>query len=157
MLPARPPIATVVVELTLNDRVAHTFDAPERRAYEQLLRKALRLPGAPPLPCMANRRARGAQQSAARGLRVCSAPHTHRFLTVGRRSLLPAGPPALLLLHSYAWWIAFGDGLADGLFYPITEGQLTLFSQVPAGAGASAACAPHTVHWPDRAEAVTTR
>jgi hypothetical protein len=38
--------ASVVVELTLNDRVAHTFDAPERRAYEQLLRKALRVPGA---------------------------------------------------------------------------------------------------------------
>lgn len=39
----------VVVELTLNDRVMHGFDNTERRAYEQLIRKALRLPGPPAL------------------------------------------------------------------------------------------------------------
>ncbi|KAI3430747.1 hypothetical protein D9Q98_009159 [Chlorella vulgaris] len=73
----------VVVEMTLNDRVVHSFDSPDRRAYEQLVRKALRLPSR----------------------------------------------PAVLLLHSYAWYYAFGDGATGGLFYPITEGHLTMLSQ----------------------------
>lgn len=91
----------VVVEMTLNDRVVHSFDSPDRRAYEQLVRKALRLPSR----------------------------------------------PAVLLLHSYAWYYAFGDGATGGLFYPITEGHLTMLSQASSRAGWVGSCCWPAVHW----------
>ncbi len=49
LTPTPPLGSAVIVELTLNDNVVHTFDSPERRAYEQLIRKALRLPNQPAL------------------------------------------------------------------------------------------------------------
>jgi hypothetical protein len=86
--------------MTLNDRVVHSFDSPDRRAYEQLVRKALRLPSR----------------------------------------------PAVLLLHSYAWYYAFGDGAPGGLFYPITEGHLTMLSQASSRAGFADSCCSSAAH-----------
>ncbi|KAL4854370.1 hypothetical protein ACK3TF_004888 [Chlorella vulgaris] len=73
----------VVVEYTMNENRTAEFDSLERREYEQLLRRVLRLPG----------------------------------------------QPAVVLLHSYAWLLAAGDGVTEGLFYTNTEGQLATLAQ----------------------------
>ncbi|KAL4854367.1 hypothetical protein ACK3TF_004885 [Chlorella vulgaris] len=73
----------VVVEYTKNENCTAEFDSFERREYEQLLRRVLRLPS----------------------------------------------QPAVVLLHSYAWLLAAGDGVTEGSFYTNTEGQLATLAQ----------------------------
>ena len=73
-----------VLEFTYNENAAAGYSDPPRRAFEQLLRRLLALPG----------------------------------------------PPALLLLHHYAWFMTHGDGLDRGLFYYPPEAQLTTFANV---------------------------
>ena len=80
-----PPDADLVVlEFTYNDQKDGGYSKPSRRAFEQLLRRLLRLPS----------------------------------------------PPAVALLHHYAWGATSGDGLPRGLYYYPPEQQLTTFATV---------------------------
>jgi hypothetical protein len=38
--------------------------------------------------------------------------------------------PAVLVLHHYAWYYAFGDGVEAGLFYRPAEAQLGTLAEV---------------------------
>ncbi|EFN59203.1 hypothetical protein CHLNCDRAFT_56786 [Chlorella variabilis] len=78
-----PPSADlVVVEFTYNEPEDDPFDSPARRGFEELLRKLLKLRGA----------------------------------------------PAVVMLHHYAWWFTYGDGLDAGLYYRAGEAQLQVFA-----------------------------
>lgn len=47
-----------------------------------------------------------------------------------RRLLALPGRPAVMLLHSFGWWVASGDGVDSGLFYAGPEAQLTTLAHV---------------------------
>lgn len=58
-------------------------------------------------------------------------PHAqHTLAQVVRQLLSYPSQPAVVLLHTYAWWEARGDGLDRGLFYHPPEQDLTLFAHV---------------------------
>ena len=42
-----------------------------------------------------------------------------------------------MLLHHYAWWFTYGDGLQYGRYYRAGEGQLQVFANVSAGEAGS--------------------
>ena len=47
-----------------------------------------------------------------------------------RRLMLLPSKPAVLLLQAYPWWMSFGDGLWQGLYYRKTETEMTVLAQV---------------------------
>jgi hypothetical protein len=47
-----------------------------------------------------------------------------------RKLLRLPGQPAVLMLHHYAWWFTYGDGLDYGLYYRAGEAQLQVFANV---------------------------
>ncbi|KAI7839286.1 hypothetical protein COHA_006984 [Chlorella ohadii] len=57
-----------------------------------------------------------------------TSPERRSYEQVIRQLLGYPSQPAVLLLHTYAWWEARGDGLDRGLFYHPPEQDLTLFS-----------------------------
>lgn len=55
--------------------------------------------------------------------------HRRGYEQLLRKLLRLPGPPAVVLMHHYAWWRAIGDGVDRGLYYfPQAEAQLTVFS-----------------------------
>ncbi len=47
-----------------------------------------------------------------------------------RRLLLLPSKPAVILLQAYPWWMSFGDGFWQGLYYREPETELTVLGQV---------------------------
>lgn len=89
----------VVVEFTVNEDDNAPFDSPQRRRFEQMLRKLLLL---------------GAAHG---GTGIPS----HGDWDI-------EGGTAIVVLHHYAWHATAGDGLAAGLFYNTSEAQLGMFA-----------------------------
>ena len=54
----------------------------------------------------------------------------HAYEWLLRDLLALPGNPAVVILHSYRWWRAAGDGQTEGLFYMEPEPQLELFAHV---------------------------
>lgn len=135
--PSQQDADLIVLEFSANDKKDALYTDPERRGYEQLVRKLLQLPG----------------RCAAAPARACLVLYTHPMRKPASLLLLlhkvhcvrsaahqpqpPSCPlcahrPALIQLHHYAWWHAVGDGVHDGgLFYhPAGEAQLGVFASV---------------------------
>ncbi|KAL4436103.1 hypothetical protein ABPG77_005551 [Micractinium sp. CCAP 211/92] len=115
-----PPDADIVVaEFTVNEQRADSFNVPQRRGYEQLLRKLLKLRD-------------GAEQQA--NSRAGSAGGSHGGRRRGSGSRASGGgvrppPPAVIVLHHYGWWISnVDDEFEPGNYYENNEAQLHTFS-----------------------------
>lgn len=89
------------MEFTVNEDDNAPFDSPQRRRFEQMLRKLLLL---------------GAAHG---GTGIPS----HGDWDI-------EGGTAIVVLHHYAWHATAGDGLAAGLFYNTSEAQLGMFANV---------------------------
>lgn len=125
----------VVLEFTVNERAEAPMTSPERRSYEQVGRhsgaahRIVRVERASGCAC-------GACGGAYRWPTDCvcselAPPHAQHILAQVVRQLLSyPSQPAVVLLHTYAWWEARGDGLDRGLFYHPPEQDLTLFAHV---------------------------
>ena len=76
-------------------------------------------------------------------------PHPTRrgFEQLLRKLLRLPASPAVIVLHHYAWFYAYGDGVEAGLYYRPAEAQLSTLAQVrrAAGQGLAAARAPSGV------------
>lgn len=59
-----------------------------------------------------------------------TSPSRRGFEQLLRKLLRLRNSPAVLLLHHYAWYFAFGDGVPAGLFYRQAEEQLGTLAQV---------------------------
>jgi hypothetical protein len=57
-------------------------------------------------------------------------PSRRGFEELLRKLLKLKNGPALVLLHHYAWWYTYGDGLQYGRYYRAGEGQLQVFANV---------------------------
>ena len=57
-------------------------------------------------------------------------PSRRGFEELLRKLLKLKNGPALVLLHHYAWWFTYGDGLQYGRYYRAGEGQLQVFANV---------------------------
>lgn len=64
-----------------------------------------------------------------------TSPSRRGFEQLLRKLLRLPNSPAVVLLHHYAWYFAFGDGVGAGLFYRQAEEQLGTLAQVGAQGG----------------------
>ncbi|PSC76523.1 Beta-glucan synthesis-associated SKN1 [Micractinium conductrix] len=55
-------------------------------------------------------------------------PTRRGFEELLRKLLKLENGPAVVLLHHYAWWFTYGDGVDRGLYYRMGEAQLSVFS-----------------------------
>lgn len=110
-----------VAEFTVNEQRADGFNVPQRRGYEQLLRKLLKLRD-------------GAEQQA--NSRAGSPGGSHGGRRGGSGSRASGGgvrlpPPAIIVLHHYGWWISnVNDEFEPGNYHENNEAQLHTFSNV---------------------------
>lgn len=146
----------IVLEFSANDKKDAPYTDPERRGYEQLVRKLLQLPGrwvcwqcvvgwfaeqvhgywpaAGSVPCagahaqpVVCRHGRFVRMSRAR---AHSTAPMRMVACLSTKSLLDRAStvcrPALIQLHHYAWWHAVGDGVEDGGLFYQPAGEAQL-------------------------------
>lgn len=110
--PACPAPVQQVAEFTVNEQPADSFNAPQRRGYEQLLRKLLKI------------RSCGEQGGDGNGAGSSSSER-------GSAGCARIPPPAVLVLHHYGWWISnVDDASPAGNYFDNNEAQLHTFSNV---------------------------
>lgn len=131
-----------MLEFTVNDRPDLPLTDIQRKGFEQLLRKLLRLPGRPAVVLVRwaeVEEVRRTQRDSQRGccgmrgavVQCCVGPPQLHLLPEAHRRLLSynAHPTSAPQLHHYPWWRASGDGRRLGLFYyPLTEQHFTLLA-----------------------------
>jgi hypothetical protein len=64
-----------------------------------------------------------------------TSPSRRGFEQLLRKLLRLPNSPAIIMLHHYAWYFSFGDGVDSGLFYRQAEEQLGTMAQVWLGVG----------------------
>lgn len=117
------PLSVQVAEFTVNEQRADSFNVPQRRGYEQLLRKLLKLRDS------GGQGRSGDGSSSSSGSSSGGSDGSAGSADSRGGGRLP--PPAVIVLHHYGWWISNVDNeFEPGNYYENNEAQLHTFSNV---------------------------